>query len=173
MDYGFCLASRLHQYLFRGCDPDSRSRHPQRFQLCSQTLAWDTSRLGNFPLPCLSSSAPGLQGLTNVQAVCVLTFTVNVYGIRILPTIQVVGGLCHVIFFLVLIVPLVLLAPRSTADFVFTAFLNEAGWKSDGVSWCVGLITVTFCFMGKILVRRLGKPITYSSPWQGSMGLST
>ncbi|PSS15140.1 hypothetical protein M430DRAFT_142583 [Amorphotheca resinae ATCC 22711] len=81
-------------------------------------------------------------------AVCVLTFTVNVYGIRFLPTIQVVGGLCHVIFFLVLIVPLVLLAPRSTADFVFTAFLNEAGWKSDGVSWCVGLITVTFCFMG-------------------------
>jgi choline transport protein len=83
-----------------------------------------------------------------------LTFTVNVYGIQLLPAIQMMGGICHVVFFVALIVPLVLLAPRSTPDFVFTAFLNEGGWKSDGVSWCVGLLTVTFCFMGKLLMGR-------------------
>lgn len=62
------------------------------------------------------------------------------------------GGICHVVFFFALIVPLILLAPRSTPDFVFTALVNQAGWPSDGISWCVGLLTVTYCFMGKSLL---------------------
>lgn len=59
------------------------------------------------------------------------------------------GGLCHVIFFFCLAIPLILLAPRSTPDFVFTQLINQGGWSSDGLSWCLGLLTVTYCFMGK------------------------
>ncbi len=78
----------------------------------------------------------------------IFSFTVNVYGIKILPIIQLVGGICHVVFFVALIVPLVLLSPRSTAEFVFTEQLSNGGW-SDGLSWCIGLLTVTYCFLGK------------------------
>lgn len=78
----------------------------------------------------------------------IFSFTVNVYGIKILPVIQLVGGICHVVFFVALIVPLVLLSPRSTAEFVFTEQLSNGGW-SDGLSWCIGLLTVTYCFLGK------------------------
>jgi hypothetical protein len=78
----------------------------------------------------------------------IFSFTVNVYGIKILPVIQLVGGICHVIFFVALIIPLVLLSPRSTAEFVFTETLSNGGW-SDGLSWCIGLLTVTYCFLGK------------------------
>lgn len=81
-------------------------------------------------------------------ALCLLTFAGNVYGIRLLPAIQLMGGLCHVIFFFCLVIPLILLAPRSTPDFVFTQLINQGGWSSDGISWCVGLLTVTYCFMG-------------------------
>jgi len=62
--------------------------------------------------------------------------------------IQLMGGIFHVASFVMLVVPLVLLSPRSTADFVFTEVLNEGGWKSDGISWCIGLLTVTYCFLG-------------------------
>lgn len=83
-------------------------------------------------------------------AVMIVTFAVNVYGIKILPFVQLVGGTLHVVFFIALIVPLVLLAPRSTPEFVFTELLNEGGYKSDGLSWCIGLLTVTYCFLGEL-----------------------
>lgn len=82
-------------------------------------------------------------------AVMVLCFTINVYAIKILPLVQLFGGIMHVTFFVALIVPLVLLAPRSTPEFVFTELVNEGGWKSNGVSWCLGMLTVTYCFIGK------------------------
>jgi choline transport protein len=78
-----------------------------------------------------------------------LTFAGNVYAIKILPAIQLMGGICHVVFFIAVTVPLVLLARRSTPEFVFTQLENKNGWKSDGISWCVGLLTVTYCFMGR------------------------
>ena len=84
-------------------------------------------------------------------AVMCLSFGVNVYGIKALPLIQLFGGIMHVTFFVALIVPLVLLAPRSTPQFVFTELLNEGGWESNGVSWCLGMLTVTYCFLGEPL----------------------
>ena len=93
-----------------------------------------------------------------MQALCLLTFAGNVYGIRLLPAIQLMGGLCHVIFFFCLSIPLILLAPRSTPDFVFTELINKGGWSSDGISWCVGLLTVTYCFMGKALSFEFSAP---------------
>jgi choline transport protein len=88
-------------------------------------------------------------GTLLMWAVMILTFGVNVYAIKILPALQLVGGIFHVTFFIILVVPLVLLSPRSTPKFVFTELLNNGGWESDGVSWCLGLLTVTYCFLGK------------------------
>jgi len=81
-------------------------------------------------------------------AVLVLNFGINVYGITILPMLQLMGGIFHVGFFVVLVVPLVLLSPRSSAKFVFTEVVNEGGYQSDGLSWCIGLLTVVYCFLG-------------------------
>lgn len=87
-------------------------------------------------------------GTLLMWAVLVINFAINVYAIKLLPMIQVFGGIAHVAFFVMLIVPLVLLSPRSTADFVFTTVLSEGGW-SEAVSWCIGLLTVTYCFLGE------------------------
>jgi choline transport protein len=93
-------------------------------------------------------------------AVMIVTFAVNVYAIKILPVIQLVGGIMHVTFFVALVVPLVLLARRSTPEFVFDTVLKNGGYKSDGVSWCIGLLTVTYCFLGTCLITSLFRPIT-------------
>ena len=86
-------------------------------------------------------------------AVMGLAFIINVYGIRILPHFESLAGVCHVLFFFALLIPLVYLAPRSTAAFVFTDFENQGGWSSNGVSWCVGLLTVTYPFVGESMVN--------------------
>lgn len=85
-------------------------------------------------------------------AIMALAFTINVNGIRILPHFESLAGVCHVLFFFALLIPLVYLAPRSTAAFVFTEFDNSGGWSSNGVSWCVGLLTVTYPFVGECIV---------------------
>jgi len=87
-------------------------------------------------------------------AVLILNFSINVFAIRILPVIQLIGGIFHVTFFVILVVPLILLAPRSTPEFVFMEVLNEGGYDSNGISWCIGLLTVTYAFLGRFLKAR-------------------
>lgn len=83
--------------------------------------------------------------------VLIISLLVNVLGIRIFPHIESAAFMFHICFFFVLLVPLVYLAPQSTAQFVFTDFENTGGWSSDGVSWCLGLLTSAWSFVGKHL----------------------
>lgn len=88
-------------------------------------------------------------GTLLMWAVMVLTLALNIFGIRILPHIESAAGICHVLFFFALLIPLVYLAPQSPASFVFATLENNGGWKQDGVSWCIGLLTVTFPLVGE------------------------
>lgn len=76
---------------------------------------------------------------------------VNILGIRVFPHIETVAFVLHICFFFVLLVPLVYLSPRSTATFVFADFENTGGWNSNGVSWCLGLLTSAWSFVGEYL----------------------
>lgn len=81
-------------------------------------------------------------------AVTLAIVLINIFGIRIFPYLETLALILHVIFFFCILVPLVHLAPRSTPEFVFHSFANNGGWKSDGVSWCIGLLTSTYAFSG-------------------------
>lgn len=74
---------------------------------------------------------------------------VNILGIRVFPHVETAAFIMHICFFFVLLVPLVYLSPRSTAGFVFTDFENTSGWSSNGVSWCIGLLTPAWSFVGE------------------------
>lgn len=83
-------------------------------------------------------------------AITLVVLSINVWGIKLLPVIEVVAGICHLVFFIALLVPLVVLAPRSSPGFVFTRLINDqSGWTNPGISWCLGLLTVTWCFVGR------------------------
>lgn len=81
--------------------------------------------------------------------VLLIALLVNILGIRVFPHIESVAFMFHICFFFVLLVPLVYLSPRSTAHFVFANFENAGGWDSDGVSWCLGLLTAAWSFVGE------------------------
>lgn len=64
---------------------------------------------------------------------------------RILNTLETIGGICHVLFFIVVITVLSTLAQRSTTDFVFKTLTHDvSGWSDPGVAWCLGLLTTVF-----------------------------
>ena len=48
------------------------------------------------------------------------TYVVKVFMIKLLPLVELIGGVCHLGFFIALLAPLAHLAPRSSADFVYT-----------------------------------------------------
>jgi len=69
-----------------------------------------------------------------------MTYTINVWAIRIFPMTELLTGILHLALFVALVVPMVVLGRNSSAEFVFTTYINEAGWESDGVAWFIGLL---------------------------------
>jgi hypothetical protein len=75
----------------------------------------------------------------------------NFYFKRLLNTLETIGGILHVVFFIVTIVVLTVLAQRSTTDFVFkTLVTGVSGWTNPGVSFGIGLLTVIFPVAGEL-----------------------
>jgi hypothetical protein len=69
----------------------------------------------------------------------------NFWFRRMLNTLEMIGGVCHVVFFIVTIITLVTLSTRSEAGFVFNTLTNDvSGWENPGVAFSLGLLTVTF-----------------------------
>lgn len=83
--------------------------------------------------------------------VLLIAVLVNILGIRVFPHIETAACLFHICFFFVLLVPLVYLSPRSSAKFVFADYENSSGWNNNGVSWCIGLLSTAWCFVGEYL----------------------
>ncbi|CAH0041244.1 unnamed protein product [Clonostachys rhizophaga] len=51
----------------------------------------------------------------------------------------------HIVFFIAIAIVLAVCTPeKHNAKYVFTDFNNYTGWESDGVAWCVGLLTALF-----------------------------
>lgn len=83
-------------------------------------------------------------------AIILSAVVVNIFGIRILPHLESLILLMHIGLWFLLLIPMVCLAPQHSAEWVFTDFENLGGWGSNGVSWCVGLLTSAFPFTGKL-----------------------
>ena len=80
----------------------------------------------------------------------------NVYGRRLLKAVEIMGGVLHIVFFVVTITTLAVMARRSTAKFVFTeSFFGQSGWESEGVQWCIGLLSITSVLTGAATPTKL------------------
>lgn len=74
----------------------------------------------------------------------------NLWLRRTFNTLETIGGVCHVVFFFACTITLVVLARRSTADFVFTTLIHDvSGWTNPAAAWSIGLLTVTFPITSK------------------------
>jgi choline transport protein len=80
----------------------------------------------------------------------------NVYGRKLLKAVEIMGGVLHIVFFVVTITTLAVMSRRSTAKFVFTeSFFGQSGWESEGVQWCIGLLSITSVLTGAATSNKL------------------
>ncbi|KAF2198697.1 amino acid transporter [Delitschia confertaspora ATCC 74209] len=87
------------------------------------------------------------QGTLLLYAVLLVSVFVNTVAVRMLPALEGVILILHVLGFLAILIPLVHLAPQSPVEFVFQTWLNGSGYP-DGLSWFVGLLTSSLLFIG-------------------------
>lgn len=80
--------------------------------------------------------------------IVLVSFVQNIWGIRLLPMLELFSGAMHVLAFLVLFVVMLVLGRNANAEFVFTGFINESGWENQGVVWFIGLLPCIWSIVG-------------------------
>ncbi|CAG8398309.1 unnamed protein product [Penicillium salamii] len=81
-------------------------------------------------------------------AILFLAFLVNTVGIKLMPMIENGILIFHIVTLIAVIIPLVMLAPHKSAEYVFTTFENSSGWENDGVAWFLGLLSASYVLVG-------------------------
>ncbi|KAJ5938208.1 hypothetical protein N7454_004550 [Penicillium verhagenii] len=76
------------------------------------------------------------------------TFFINVVIPSILPRFEIVILVLHLAGFIGVTATLLAMSPKKSAHFVFHTTLNEGGWPTQGISFCVGFIGNIATFVG-------------------------
>lgn len=74
---------------------------------------------------------------------------VNTIISSLLPKLEGLILIIHVLGFFAVLIPLVYMASHGSSSSVFSNFINEGGWSTQGVSFFVGIIGNVFAFLGK------------------------
>ncbi|KAJ5373919.1 Amino acid/polyamine transporter I [Penicillium concentricum] len=73
---------------------------------------------------------------------------INILGTRWLHRLTFLGIVLHIAGYVAIIVYLLATVhPKNTAAYVFSDLTNLSGWKSDGVSWSIGLMSSAIAFI--------------------------
>ena len=65
-----------------------------------------------------------------------------------LPKFEGLILILHILGFFAIMIPLIILGPHASASEVFTTFVNDGNWPSNGLSFFVGLLGNVFAFFG-------------------------
>jgi amino acid transporter len=76
------------------------------------------------------------------------TFFINVVIPNVLPRFEIVILVLHLAGFIGITATLLAMSPKKSAHFVFHTSLNEGGWPTQGISYCVGFIGNVATFVG-------------------------
>ncbi|GKZ37169.1 hypothetical protein AbraIFM66950_008592 [Aspergillus brasiliensis] len=133
-------------------------------------LSWFVGWIGTFGWVSFTASAPYLaagmtQGLVVLTcetyqpqrwhlsmiywALVGLATALNLWGSRLFSLVETASLIIHLMgFVVVLIVMWVCVPAKHDASFVFTTFLNSTGWPSNGLAWCLGMLSSCYVLAG-------------------------
>ena len=81
-------------------------------------------------------------------AVLVFCVTINIAAGWLLPKFEGALLIFHILGFFGIMIPLLVLGPKSDPKEMFTTFSNMGGWDSQGLSFCIGIMGSVFSFVG-------------------------
>lgn len=95
------------------------------------------------------------QGTLLLWAVIIVAVLINTVISSLLPMLEGIILIVHVLGFFAIVIPLVYTSSHGSASTVFTSFINEGGWTSQGLSFWVGIIGNVFAFLGECPSSRI------------------
>ncbi|KAF2869233.1 amino acid/polyamine transporter I [Massariosphaeria phaeospora] len=81
-------------------------------------------------------------------AVMLFCVIINVAAGWLLPKYEGAMIVLHILGFFGIMIPLLTLGPKGSPGDVFTTFMNLGEWKSQGLSFCIGIMGTVFAFVG-------------------------
>ena len=81
-------------------------------------------------------------------ATALIGLAINCVGGKLLPRFEGTILILHILGFFAILIPLTYMADHKSAKEVFTHFLNEGQWPTQGLSFFIGLIGPVFAFAG-------------------------
>ncbi|GAB1208639.1 hypothetical protein APSETT445_007390 [Aspergillus pseudonomiae] len=93
-------------------------------------------------------------------AVAVFSVGINSVGGNLLPRFEGLILILHILGFFAILIPLTYMADHSSAQEVFTHFLNLGEWPTQGLSFFVGLVGCVFAFAGGDAAVHMSEEIT-------------
>ncbi|KAL8752452.1 MAG: hypothetical protein Q9184_005731 [Pyrenodesmia sp. 2 TL-2023] len=96
-------------------------------------------------------------------AVILVVVIVNTVISSLLPKLECLILIIHVLGFFAILIPLVYMAPHGNATEVFTTFLNQGGWQTTGLSFFIGLQGTVFAFLGADAAIHMSEEIANAS----------
>jgi choline transport protein len=88
------------------------------------------------------------QGTLLAWAVIALAIFINCIVPSLLPKFEIFILVFHIAGFIAIMATLLALAPKGSSASVFSTALNEGGWSSQGLSYCVGFLGNVATFVG-------------------------
>ncbi|KAH7564239.1 hypothetical protein BM1_01286 [Bipolaris maydis] len=85
-------------------------------------------------------------------AIIAFCIFINVGAGWLLPKFEGSLLFLHILGFFAILIPLLVMGPQGDAKEIFTTFLNMGGWKSQGLSFCVGIMGSVFAFVGEFFL---------------------
>lgn len=83
-------------------------------------------------------------------AFLLITIVFNTWGAKMLPKLEILSLFGHLGGFLVVMIPLLVMAPKNSAKEVFTEVVNSSGWSNTGTSCLIAQVTVLYCNLGML-----------------------
>jgi len=91
-------------------------------------------------------------------AIILITIVFNTYGAKILPMLETVSLVGHILCFFVVLIPLLVLCPKNSAYDVFVRFESSSGW-SLGPAYLVSQVTIIYCNLGSDSVVHISEEV--------------
>jgi choline transport protein len=83
-----------------------------------------------------------------MYSILMILALLNQFAFWLIPWIEMAAGLLHIILFIVFASVLATLGQRHSSDFVFFSKSKLSGWNNDFVSFNLGIILITWGFVG-------------------------
>ena len=95
-----------------------------------------------------ADDAERYQGTLLAYVVVAVAIFINAVVPGMLPKFEIFIVVFHIAGFIAIVATLWVTSSHTSAEFVFTTALNEGGWSTQGISYCVGFLGNVATFVG-------------------------